>query len=171
MSCNSIIRLLALFSLTLSLSAFPGINSNVGIGHGDLPPCRTACLVPIPWVPAGAMVDKLQIQVYTDEIAEYNAMLGFPSALDLGDWPVPPPLVSTFNADSRFTLSASTSEFGMFQFDFNHANTFFGINDNFGNNPLGIEFREAVAHLINKPAVVNDLFSGLADPIDNAVPP
>jgi ABC-type transport system substrate-binding protein len=117
------------------------------------------------------MVDKIQIQVYTDEIAEYNAMLGFPSALDLGDWPVPPPLVSTFNADSRFILSASTSEFGMFQFDFNHANTFFGINDKFGNNPLGVEFREAVAHLINKPAVVNDLFSGLADPIDNAVPP
>jgi ABC-type transport system substrate-binding protein len=117
------------------------------------------------------MVDKLQIQVYTDEVAEYNAMLQNPSQLDLGDWPVPVSDVSAFTTDSRFILSPPNSEFGMFEFDFNHANTFFGIPDNFGNNQQGIEFREAVAHLIDKPAVVNDLFIGLASPIDNAVPP
>jgi ABC-type transport system substrate-binding protein len=117
-------------------------------------------------------MDKLQIQVYSDEVAEYNAMLTTPSsALDLGDWPVPASDVAPFTADTRFYLSAANSEFGMFEFDFNHANTYWGTNDAHGNNAAGIEFRQAVAHLVNKPAVVLNLFGTLANAIDNPVPP
>jgi ABC-type transport system substrate-binding protein len=118
------------------------------------------------------MVDKLQVQVYTDEVAEYNAMLQTPSsALDLGDWPLPASDVSPFVSDTRFFVSAANSEFGMFEFDFNHANTYFGTNDAHGNVAANIELRQGIAHLINKPAIVSDLFSGLANGIDNAVPP
>jgi ABC-type transport system substrate-binding protein len=162
-------KLLVSIALALSLTASSISLVVVPLGHSDTAPLRTTDGTQ--WVPAGPMMDKLQIQVYSDALAEYNAMLQPSSAFDLGDSPVPASMISTFLGDSRFYLSAPNSEFGMFQIDFNHANTFFGIPDEFGNNPSGIELREAVAHLINKPAVVTDLLLGLATPTDNAVPP
>jgi len=117
------------------------------------------------------MMDKLQIQVYTDEIAEYNAMLQTPSQLDLGDWPVPKSIEGSFLSDTRFYLSAPNSEFGMFDIDFNHANTFYGIADNHGNSLAGIQFRQAISHLIDKQSFISSVLGGLANPMDNAVPP
>jgi len=117
------------------------------------------------------MVDKVQIQVYTDETAEYYAMLETPSLVDLGDSPLPKSLESTFLSDTRFILSSPTSAFDMFDIEFNHANTFFGIPDNYGNNPAGIEFRQSIAHLIDKNAFINNVLGGLGRSSDNAVPP
>ena len=169
MNTISAIRLLAVFIVTLSIAAFPGISTSIQPAHADRSPPRLTDGTQ--WVPTGAMVDKLQIQVYTDEIAEYNAMLQTPSQVDLGDWPVPKSIESTFLTDTRFYLSAPNSEFGMFDIDFNHANTFYGIADNHGNSAAGIEFRQAISHLIDKNAFISSVLGGLGNPMDSPLPP
>ncbi|HVH15843.1 MAG TPA: hypothetical protein VNA15_09030, partial [Candidatus Angelobacter sp.] len=175
MDAASATRLIIILSLSYGLAVFPmnpgSVRLQGAVNRIQLlsPPLL---FPPQPqWVPSGAMVDKLQIQVYTDEIAEYNAMLATPSQLDLGDFPLPKSLVGTFFADTRFTLSSPTAGFDMFDIEFNHANTFFGISDNHGNSLAGIEFRQAIAHLIDKQSFISAVLGGLGIPMDNAVPP
>jgi hypothetical protein len=113
----------------------------------------------------------LRITVYTDETAEFNGLQATPSQLDLTDWPLSKSFITPLTNDARFYVTAPSPEFGMFDIDFNHANTFFGIlPDNHGTSPAGQEFRAAVAHLIDKPTFISNIV-GLAGALDNPAPP
>ncbi len=177
MNIGSALRLTAILTLILLVAAFPGLGSRLGVApvRGDficLPGLGACFPTPIQlWVPSGASEDKLQIQVYTDEIAEFTGASATPPQLDLTDTTLSPSFLSTFGSDPRFLVTAPNAEFGMFDIDFNHANTFFGIPDNFGNNPAGVHLRQAVAHLLDKQSFINSVLGGLANPLDNAVPP
>ncbi len=167
----SAIRILAIFVLTLSFAAIPGTSHYFSLPrvHADHAPL--AGTDGTRWVPAGPNADKLRITVFTDEQAEFNALQATPSQLDLTDWPLSKSFIPTFTNDARFFVTAPSPEFGMFDIDFNHANTFFGIlPDNHGTSLAGQEFRAAVAHLIDKPTFISNIV-GLAGALDNAMPP
>ncbi len=173
MPVRSAFRLTIIIALTLTLVAFPYSKTFPSLGvvrvsAGCLPPI---CNPPSPWVPSGPSADKLRIQVYTDERAEYNALQATPSQFDFPDSPIPSSLIATFSADPRFFVTPPSPEFGMFDIEFNHANNFFGVfSDQHGNSPQGIEFREGIAHLIDKPTFVSNVV-GLAGALDNPLPP
>ncbi len=171
MNTASSIRLLAIFVLVLSIAAFPGIGSRLGVNtvRGDFINPRIQPITQ--FVPAGPAADKLQIQVYTDELVEFAAASATPPQLDLTDWTLPTSFINSFGADSRFWVTQPNAEFGMFDIDFNHANTFFGIDDLRGNNPLGVHLRQAVALLLDKQSFISSVLGGKANPLDNAVPP
>ncbi len=166
----SSIQLLAILVLTLSIIAFPATVK------ADRAPLRTT--PGTQWSPAGPSIDKLQINVYTDELAEYqNGLQGH--QIDLTDWTVPVPVSSTILATgSGFYLTDPNSEFGMFDIDFNHAQVFFGIADHFGQDGFAtpnqaINFRQGIAHLIDKAAFIlaAPTIAGKANVLDNALPP
>ncbi len=177
MTGRSAFRLIVIIALTLTFAAFQ--YSGTFPSHGFVPVATAGCLgpccvgqcLPSRWVPSGPSADKLRITVFTDETAEFNALLALPPQLDLTDWPLSKSFIPTFTADTRFFVTAPSPEFGMFDIDFNHANTFFGIiPDNHGTNPAGQAFRAAVAHLIDKPTFISNIV-GLAGALDNAMPP
>ncbi len=163
---------LIILALALSLIAFPGIGSLPRFssvrGASTIPP-----LNPSGWVPAGPMADRIQFKFYTDSTSELTALAA--SQIDLTDTPVLsntcPPTTCTGT-----TFTPPTAAFYSYDIDFNHANTFFGIPFNFGmdgtpSTAAAINFRQGVAQLIDKVALVNNLLGGKSFPIDNALPP
>src|SRR3989442_13367471 len=100
------IRLLAILVLTLSLIAFPATVKP------DSAPLRTT--PGTQWFPAGPNIDKLQMNIFTDELSEYqNGLQGH--QIDLTDWTVPATVSSSISGSgSGLYLTAANSEFGMF---------------------------------------------------------
>ncbi len=169
MKARSALSTLVFLVLTLSLAAIvPTSLQLIRSAHGDSAPVRLTGGTR--WAPAGPASDKLQIQVYSNDSAEFNALLANPPQLDLTDSPIPKSLLPTLSGDSRFYVTAPNPEFDMLGIDFNHANIFFGIiNDTFGNSLPGIQFRQGVSHLIDKQAFVNNIV-GSGSPLDNPLP-
>jgi hypothetical protein len=181
------IRLLVLFVLTFSLSSFAEISNPrfmISSVHADTLNCGGPGPGPLrmcpgtQWYPAGPSIDKLQMNIYTDEVSEYqNGLQG--GQIDLTDWTVPATLSSAIAATgSGLFLSDANSEFGMFDIDFNHAQSFFGIADHFGQDGFtttnaAINFRQGIAHLIDKAAFITaaPTIAGKANVLDNALPP
>ncbi len=171
MTGRSAFRLIVIIALTLTFTAIPGTSHYFSLPGAHADPAPLAGTDGTRWVPAGPSADKLRITIYTDETAEFNALNAAPPQLDLTDWPLSKSFIPTFTSDPRFYVTAPSPEFGMFDIEFNHANNFFGVfNDQHGNSPQGIEFREAVAHLIDKPTFIRNII-GSASSLDNPLPP
>jgi ABC-type transport system substrate-binding protein len=172
LNSNSATKLIAILVLTLSIAAFP-YGPRVHTVRGDLSPIDTTAGTQ--WVPSGPAEDKILISVFSDEIAEFNALQA--GTLDFTDWPLTKPLVAGLSTDSRFAVTSPNSELGEFELQFNHAVTFFGIPFNFGSDsdPVAAakaqNFRQGVAHLIDKQTFVSNVLGGLATAIDNFLPP
>ncbi len=199
MNTNSTIRLLAIFVLTLSMTAFAGttrITPSTHLVRADYittqpaqnsgPVTGSTSPPDNQWVPAGPMVDKILVTTYSDETAEFTALKG--NAIDESDWtlsqvdaPTTCPSGTAIACDVRFWANQAqgigqVASYGMFGIDFNHANTFFGINFGFGKdsnpqNAAAINFRQGVAHLIDRQQVVSTQFGSLANSMDNPLPP
>jgi ABC-type transport system substrate-binding protein len=127
-------------------------------------------------------VDKVLVSTYADETAEFSALKS--NLLDLTDWTLSStdlpstctPGSTAILCDSRFYVTASVANTGMFGIDFNYGNTYFGINFGFGrdSNPqaaAATHFRQAVAHLISKGDFISKVLNGLGQAMDNPLPP
>ncbi|HZY93312.1 MAG TPA: hypothetical protein VFE98_00415 [Candidatus Bathyarchaeia archaeon] len=184
---KSTIRLLVIFVLTLSMASVSGLT--LGLAPA-VHPVRADPAPPAPsdpttqWSPAGPMVDKLLINTYADEFAEWTDLKANPPNLDLTDWaltptdlPSPCPTPSTaILCDSRFYVTAPVANFGLFGLNFNHANTFFGINFASGSDTSpqatqAINFRQGVAHLVDRAAFISKVLGGFGSTMDNPLPP
>ncbi len=125
----------------------------------------------VPWTPAGPFTNNLLFQAYSDQNAEFLALQSNPPQVDITDWPLTASLITSVCSDARFLCTAPVSEFGMFDIEFNDANTFWGVPFNFGNSPAGIHVRQGIAHLVDKDAFIANQLGGLGNKIDNPAPP
>ncbi len=122
------------------------------------------------WRPYGPHIGKALIQVYADDLAEFNDFeIG---NLDLTDTQVAPGNEVSYSQNPDFHLTEPIGEFGMFDIQFNQANSFWGIPFGFGNSQSGIEIRMAFAHLLDKNSfIAGPALGGRAQKIDDPVPP
>lgn len=108
------------------------------------------------FVQVGPMMDKLLIKVFSDETSEFLQLAA--GELDFTDWaqtaafldPNKSCLENGFRQCPNIGITNPVEEFGIFVFEFNLANTFWGIDMQNGRNPSGVEMRKAVAHLLDK---------------------
>ncbi|MEM3631014.1 MAG: ABC transporter substrate-binding protein [Nitrososphaerota archaeon] len=106
--------------------------------------------------PYGPRVDFVVCKIYTNELAESFALRA--GEIDLMDWPVAPDLVPEFKEDPNIKLYPY-EEFGMFQIDINHRR--WPTSD--------VNFRRALAHLVNKEKLVSEIVKGFGKVMDSPV--
>ncbi len=122
------------------------------------------------WRPYGPHVNQVLVKVYADETAEFNDFET--GELDLTDWQVPATREELYATNPDFHLTSPIGELGMFDLQFNQANSFWGVSFSFGNDISGIEMREAIAHLLDKNSfVLGGSLQGRGQVLDNPVPP
>ena len=122
------------------------------------------------WKPSGPYMGKILVQVYADELAEFNDFEA--GNLDLTDWPVNPNLEVRYGSNPAMHLTSPVGELGMFDIEFNQANTYWGIPFDYGTSPSGVEMRKAFAHLLDKDSFLTDSsVQGRGQKLDNPVPP
>ncbi len=176
-----IVKLLIVFVVAFSFASLAGpLNSNfhlpnVALAHANLQKCQThgaggECAEF--WIPAGPAMDTLQNTIFTDESAEFTNIQSTSPSIDLTDWPLTPDLVPTFTSSPQFLITAPISEAGYFEVQFMLANNYWGTNMNFGNDPGGVQIRQAISHLVDKAAFATNepSIAGTATPIDNPLP-
>ncbi len=123
-----------------------------------------------PWRPYGPHMNQILIPVYADENAEFAAFET--GQLDLTDWVVSPSSEASYSTNPNMHLTSPVGEFGMFDFQFNQANTFWGIGFSHGMDPNGVQMRMAFAHLFDKDSFLSDsVVQGRGQKLDNPVPP
>jgi len=129
------------------------------------------------WAPYGPRAGNLQYVYYASETSEF---VDFENGqLDLTDWPVSKAKFSGYDSNPDFLLTPGQGQYGMYGIDFNYASSTWpawGCDFQHGNSPCGIEIREAMAHLVDRQAFVNDgplggAGQGLADPSPAAKDP
>jgi hypothetical protein len=119
-----------------------------------------------PWYPAGPSMDTLVYKTYVDEHTEFNGLQN--GEIDIDDWPLTTPQISTLTPDPNFFVTAPISYTGYFELQFNLAANFWGCNMSFGNSVCGRDIRQAFAHSLDKTVFTSP---PLSVPIDNPVPP
>jgi len=103
--------------------------------------------------PYGPRVDFVVCKIYTNELAESFALRA--GEIDLMDWPVAPDLVPEFKEDPNIKLYPY-EEFGIFQIDINHRK--WPTSD--------VNFRRALAHLVDKEKLVSEVVKGFGKILD-----
>jgi peptide/nickel transport system substrate-binding protein len=106
--------------------------------------------------PYGPRVDFVICKIYTNELAESFALRA--GEIDLMDWPVAPDLVPEFKEDPNIKLYPY-EEFGMFEIDINHRR--WPTSD--------VNFRRALAHLVNKEKLVSEVVKGFGKVMDSVL--
>jgi hypothetical protein len=115
-------------------------------------------------------MNTLTYPIFTDESAEFTAFQTTPSPIDFTDWPLDPSLISGFQANPNFQVTAPISDTGYFELQFHMGNVFWGCQFQFGNSVCGREIRQAFAHGLDKNIFITTELGGNAVPIDNPVP-
>ena len=171
------LRLPLLLILTLAvLTAFP---------EPSLPVANAVTQTgPTLWQPFGPYANKVQITVYGDFAVMFQNFVD--GKIDITDWPVQSATdEASFGGNPDMYLTEGLDEFGIFQVDINHHNTFLGIPmqerrgaDAFSSPSTrqptlaGVEIRRAIAHLIDKPDLMNAIaLQGRARYVDIQAPP
>src|SRR5712692_6128068 len=160
MTLSTSLKLAILFTTMVSFIASP-IGSPAA--HGNVAPSN------VPWTPAGPFENSLLFQIYSDQTAEFNSLQA--GGVDITDWPLPSNLVSPLSTNPSFLVTSPVSTFDYFDIQFNLANSFWGVNFNFGNDPAGTHVRQGIAHLIDKQDFINNQLGGMGSRDDNPVPP
>lgn len=104
--------------------------------------------------PYGPRVDFVVCRIYTNELAESFALRA--GEIDLMDWPVAPDLVPAFKEDPNIKLYPY-EEFGMFEIDINHRKW----------PTSNVDFRKALAHLVDKERLVSEVVKGFGKVMDS----
>ncbi|MEM2567286.1 MAG: ABC transporter substrate-binding protein, partial [Candidatus Bathyarchaeia archaeon] len=138
----------------------------------------------------GPRVDKLLIKLYASDISEWDTGLEG-GEIDVTDWPLDASHYEEYVLDPRFHVLGYGAEFGLFLFDLNNnGNQYLGNPPDpaYPNpvypNPLGYPLeqsntlyddgwalRYAIAHLVDRDALVQYVGAALATPIYTVVPP
>lgn len=138
----------------------------------------------------GPRVDKLLIKLYASDISEWDTGLEG-GEIDVTDWPLDAAHYEEYVLDPRFHVLGYGAEFGLFLFDLNNnGNQYLGNppDPEYPNpvypNPMGYPLEEsdnlyddgwalryAIAHLIDRDALVQYVGPALATPIYTVVPP
>ena len=123
------------------------------------------------WRPYGPYMDNVLVTVYSDEIAEFNDFAS--GNLDLTDWPVFPADEPVFGSNPAYHLTSPIGELGMFDIQFNQANSFWGIPFDHARIAAasGREIRMAIAHLLDKDSYITEVLQGRGEKLDHPVPP
>ena len=149
MNLRTTIRILVVFALSLSLATLLGIgpySPEILPVRGDAAPPAGANALTF-FTPSGPSSDKILYNVFTDvtaEIASFQA-----GQVDLTDTPLPASSIPVICSSTSFYCTGlpfcakdpcfnvpPDSELGMAEIDFNHANSFFGITDCFGQDGI-----------------------------------
>lgn len=152
--------------MTLPLPQFTGV-------YADIDPSPAGD----PWRPYGPYVKQIQVKIYQDEIAEFQAFKA--GELDLPDWPVSGTDASEFSSNPDARLTPSTCCSGKFQIDVNHYAGLFGIPgllprtmpdigdgdfDNFRtimeSNPAFTQVMQGLSHLLDKGVLAKEALGG-----------
>jgi hypothetical protein len=116
--------------------------------------------------------------IFTDETAEFTCFNTATPCVDITDWPLTPPLITSLTPNPSYYVTPSISETGYFELQFMLANNYWGCSFNFGNNntstfpDCGAQIRQGIAHLVDKTVFTNNQpnIAGHAQPIDNPLP-
>ena len=124
----------------------------------------------------GPHVGGILIKMYANEEAEWTAMDN--DELDFEDWPLTPAWINKWHDDPRFMLVNYGGEAGYFILDINKNNNE-TLPDGKPNpayipglgNPCSVlEFRQALAYLVNRTYIVETITHGLGLPMWTPVP-
>ena len=158
------------FAVALSSEAYPAARAIPGPPGGVFDPSNI-------WEPYGPRTAKLQLNYYSDQNVEFtNFELG---KLDYADWPVPKSKWASYDNNPDFVLSKLQGDFSIFQIDFNHESitwASWGCDFLNGNSLCGVQIRQALAHLFDRPRWVSDgpcqgACTTLADPTPPSMTP
>jgi ABC-type transport system substrate-binding protein len=125
----------------------------------------------------GPHVAGILCKLYVDEQAEWTAMDN--DELDFEDWPLTAAWVEAWQDDPRFQLKNYGGEAGYFILDMNHYGDLLlpngdpnpTIDAEMGINVMTIlSFRQALACLVNRSYIVNDITQGFGLPMWTPVP-
>ncbi len=136
-------RLLVVVAIALSLASLPGVMSReislpgVHLVRANLAPNEA-------WYPAGPAMNSLQMIIFTDQASEMTSIdqaFRHPSqsSIDLTDTPIHSP--NNYVSSPNYYEPAITPSGTFFEVEFNLANSFWGVNMDFGNNPNGTQIR------------------------------
>ncbi len=168
----STIKLLLIFAVTFSLSSLPGTLAGTTV-FPHIPLARATVAPTEAWYPAGPSLNTELVSIFTDETGEFNALRSTPPTIDLTDSPLFASDISPLTANSNFYVTSPISEHGYFELEFDLANNFWGCLFNFGNAACGIDFRQGIAHLLDKSIFTSTdpIVGGKSVPIDNPIQP
>ncbi len=139
---------------------------------------------PTLWQPFGPYASRVVITVYSDFAAMFTAFEN--GEVDLTDWQVEIPTTqATYGANPDFFLTSALDELGIFELDINHHAPFLGIQMQENRGPdsftspstkqpsaAGVEIRRALAHLLDKPDLINvAALQGQGKYVDVQAPP
>ena len=188
---NFAVRLILLFSVVFSLLVLTGpmssdfhlpavqLASATIIGPGS-PYCQTtgssgACAEY--WYPAGPSMGTFLGTIFTNENTEYSTgLLAGTPTIDYTDWPVPAGVSIAPGSQlggAGYLVTAQIPALGYYEIQFMLAATLFGCNFQHGNSACGVNIRQGIAHMIDKPvfaATDPGIPTGAGVPIDNPVP-
>jgi peptide/nickel transport system substrate-binding protein len=106
----------------------------------------------------GPRIDEIIIKIYFEPEPEYLALAK--GEIDVIDWPLSAEKVEEFKVDPNIVLE-SYAEFGMFEFDLNNRRW-----------PMSeVDFRRALAHLVDKDKIVTEIVKGYGVALPSPVPP
>ena len=102
------------------------------------------------WYPAGSQEQILSVNTYTDSTAQFNGLQT--GQIDFTDWPLTASQQTTIPCSSSATITCSSpvAEKGYAGIEFDLAANLWGVPQNYGNSPGGVELRQGIAHLVNK---------------------
>jgi len=181
LNMNYNLRLLLVFSIAFSLASLTGPMSSgfhlpqIRLAHANTDRCIThtssnACSDY--WYPTGPAMNTLQVNIFTDETAEFNNIQSSTPSIDLTDSPLPDSLLNTFTSNSNFLITAAQASVGYYEVEFHLDSNFWGCNFNFGNSACGIQIRQGISHMFDKNSFTTNeaAIGGHAQPIDNPLP-
>ncbi|RLF12458.1 MAG: hypothetical protein DRJ98_00800, partial [Thermoprotei archaeon] len=106
----------------------------------------------------GPRIDELVIKIYLSPEPEFMALEA--GEIDIIDWPLTSAKIEEF-MDNPDIVLAEYTELGMFEFDFNNRRW-----------PMSnLNFRKAIAHLVDKDRIVTEVVKGYGMVLDSIIGP
>jgi ABC-type transport system substrate-binding protein len=113
----------------------------------------------------GPHVKGILMPIYSDEVAEWTDMLA--GHLDIEDWPLTKAYYDQFVSNPDFVVTNYGGEAGYFILDINNNET---LPDGSPNPCTVLEFRQALAYLVNRTYIIYDITKGFGLPMWTPVP-
>ena len=176
------LRLITVFAIAFSLGILVGPSSGnvhlptVPLARANPEPCVTlgssgACSGSF-WYPAGPAMNTELATIFTDATAEYSNLQSPSPSIDFTDSPIPNSLISSFDLNPNFLVTAPVAQTGYYEIQYMMAQNFWGCQFSFGDSACGVQIRQGIAHMMDKTSFTNNEvgIAGISTPIDNPVP-